>query len=183
MNRPKPLSAETLIYGFESPWPFLLLKQFEVSNNTWCKTKIHITAFVFQQQKQRHSHQSLGAPGNPVPWKSGEKVGKQKGLSIIIFLFAHLWWPQSTWRHVQVKSISPEQIYAISSVEPAWQPKSSRHFHMDMVYTVSSAGRYNKKINNFHASLLQHCFGYPLACFLSVPFLLRDSANKACTST
>lgn len=85
MNRPKPLFAETLIYGFESPWPFLLLKLFEVSNNTWYKAKIHITLFVFQQEKQRHS------PWKPSALEVRERVEEQKGLSIIQFLFAHLW--------------------------------------------------------------------------------------------
>lgn len=33
----------------------------------------------------------------------------------------------------------------------ARQPKSSRHFHMDMVYSVSSAGRDNKNPNHFNA--------------------------------
>lgn len=80
MNRSKPLFAETLIYGFQSPWPFLLLKQFEVSNNTWYKAKIHITAFVSQQEKQRHSHQSPWFPRKPNASEDTEKGGRTEGV-------------------------------------------------------------------------------------------------------
>lgn len=60
---------------------------------------------------------------------------------------------------------------------PAWQPKSSRHFHMDMVYSVSSAGRDNKNPNHFNARVY---FSTVLVTFWLVFFMCPFSPGGWC---